>query len=157
MSDPVTSSPAGTPGGPTSEETDRAVASGTRQALEQAASKYNKALLIAAVGGLVALVVLAIFGYADAGVLLCVGLGLGVVNSMLVQRSLATSIERGEPDRKGLTLGMLKRLVIVSAVAFAIAIFYPPHGWFVFLGLATFQMLVMTMVFGSLVREVRRG
>jgi hypothetical protein len=156
MTDPVTSSP-GSTGGPTSEETDRAVASGTRQALEQAASKYNKALLIAAVGGVVALVVLAIFGYADAGVLLCVGLGLGVVNSMLVQRSLATSIERGEPDRKGLTLGMLKRLVIVSAVAFAIAIFYPPHGWFVFLGLATFQMLVMTMVFGSLVREVRRG
>ena len=71
------------------------MASGTRQALEQAASKYNKALLIAAVGGLVALVVLAIFGYADAGVLLCVGLGLGVVNSMLVQRSLATSIEQG--------------------------------------------------------------
>jgi hypothetical protein len=151
MSDPVTSSPAGAPGGPTSEETDRAIASGTRQALEQAASKYNKALLIAAV------VVLAFFGNADAGLLLCVGLGLGVVNSMLVQRSLATSIERGEPDRKGLTLGMLKRLVIVSAVAFAIAIVYPPHGWFVFLGLATFQMLVMSMVFGSLVREVRRG
>jgi predicted RND superfamily exporter protein len=157
MSDPVTSSPAGAAGRPTSDETDRAVAAGTRQALEQAASKYNKSLLIAAVGGLVSLVVLAIFGYADAGVLLCVGLGLGVINSMLVQRSLATSIERGEPDRKGLTLGMLKRLVIVSAVAFAIAILYPPHGWFVFLGLATFQMLVMTMVFGSLVREVRRG
>jgi predicted RND superfamily exporter protein len=156
MTDPLTS-PAGTPGPPTSEETDRAVASGTRQALEQAASKYNKSLLIAAVGGLVAFVVLAIFGYADAGLLLCVGLGLGVVNSMLVQRSLATSIERGEPDRKGLTLGMLKRLVIVSALAFAIAIFYPPHGWFVFLGLASFQMLVMSMVFGSLVREVRRG
>ena len=53
---------------------------------------------------------------------------------------------------------MLRRLVlIVSLVAFAIALIYPPHGWVVFVGLAIFQMLIMGTVFGGLIREVRRG
>ncbi len=129
----------------------------SRDALKAAARKYNYALVIAAVGGLVSLIVLTIAGLFDAGVLLCVGLGLGVVNSQLVQRSLASSVASGEPDRKGLTMSMLRRLVVVSAIAFAIAIIYQPHGWVVFVGLAAFQLLIMSTVFGGLIREVRRA
>jgi hypothetical protein len=129
----------------------------SREALLAAARKYNYTLLIAAVGGVVSFVVLAFLGLADAGVLLCVGLGLGILNSHLVQRSLASSVASGEPNRKALTLSMLRRLVIMSAVAFAIALIYQPHGWVVFVGLATFQILVMSTVFSGLIREVRRA
>jgi hypothetical protein len=129
----------------------------SRDALKAAARKYNYALIIAAVGGLVSLIVLSIAGHVDAGVLLCVGLGLGVVNSQLVQRSLASSVASGEPDRKALTFSMLRRLVVVSAIAFAIAIIYQPNGWVVFVGLAAFQLLIMSTVFGGLIREVRRA
>jgi hypothetical protein len=137
--------------------TDHQTATDTRAALERAARKYNYTLIIAAVGGLVSLIVLAFLGLADAGLLLCVGLGLGVFNSYLVQRSLATSVASGEPDRKALTFSMLRRLVLMSAAAFAIALIYQPHGWVVFVGLATFQMLIMSTVFSGLIREVRRG
>ena len=82
---------------------------------------------------------------------------LGVVNMQLVQRSLASSIEAGEPNRKALTMSMLRRLVVVSAIAFAIALIYQPYGWVVFVGLAAFQLLIMSTVFGGLIREVRRG
>ena len=132
-------------------------ATDTRAALQAAARKYNYTLLIAAVGGVVSLIVLAFLGLADAGILLCVGLGLGILNSHLVQRSLASSVASGEPNRKALTLSMLRRLVIMSAVAFAIALIYQPHGWVVFVGLAAFQLLIMSTVFGGLIREVRRG
>lgn len=132
-------------------------AAGTRDALNAAARKYNYALAIAAAGGLVSLAVFGIAGEFDVGVLFCVGLVLGVVNSQLVQRSLASSVAAGEPNRKALTFSMLRRLVIVSIVAFAIALVYQPHGWVVFVGLAAFQLLIMSTVFGGLIREVRRG
>jgi hypothetical protein len=129
----------------------------SRDALKAAARKYNYALVIAAVGGLVSLVVLSFADLFDAGVLLCVGLALGVVNMQLVQRSLASSVAAGEPNRKALTMSMLRRLVVVSAIAFAIALIYQPHGWVVFVGLAAFQLLIMSTVFGGLIREVRRA
>jgi hypothetical protein len=132
-------------------------AEGTRDALNAAARKYNYALAIAAGGGLLTVIVSAIMGSVDVGVLFCVGLGLGVVNSQLVQRSLASSVAAGDPNRKALTLSMLRRLVIVSIIAFAIAIVYQPHGWVVFAGLAAFQLLIMSTVFTGLIREVRRG
>lgn len=129
----------------------------SRDALRAAARKYNYALIIAAVGGLVSLIVLAVAGLFDAGVLVCVGIALGVVNMQLVQRSLASSVAAGEPNRKALTMSMLRRLVVVSAIAFAIALVYQPHGWVVFVGLAAFQLLIMSTVFGGLIREVRRA
>jgi len=129
----------------------------SRDALNAAARKYNYALIIAAVGGLVSLIVLSFADLFDAGVLLCVGLALGVVNMHLVQRSLASSVAAGEPNRKALTMSMLRRLVVVSAIAFAIALIYQPHGWVVFVGLAAFQLLIMSTVFGGLIREVRRA
>ena len=129
----------------------------SRDALKAAARKYNYALVIAAVGGLVSLIVLSFAGLFDAGVLVCVGLALGAVNMQLVQRSLASSVAAGEPNRKALTMSMLRRLVVVSAIAFAIALIYQPHGWVVFVGLAAFQLLIMSTVFGGLIREVRRA
>ena len=130
---------------------------GAREALNAAASKYNSCLAIAAGCGLASVVVFAIAGDFDIGILFCVGLGLGVVNSQLVQRSLASSVEVGDPNRKALTFSMLRRLIVVSIIAFAIAIVYQPHGWVVFVGLASFQVLIMSTVFGGLIREVRRG
>jgi hypothetical protein len=130
---------------------------GARAALNAAARKYNYALAIAAGGGLASVVAFGIAGKIDIGILFCVGLGLGVVNSQLVQRSLASSVEAGDPNRKALTFSMLRRLIVVSIIAFAIAIVYQPHGWVVFAGLAAFQLLIMSTVFGGLIREVRRG
>jgi hypothetical protein len=130
---------------------------GAREALNAAARKYNFALAIAAAGGLGSIVAFAIAGNVDIGILFSVGLGLGVVNSHLVQRSLASSVSAGDPNRKALTFSMLRRLIVMSIIAFAIAIAYQPHGWVVFVGLASFQLLIMSTVFGGLIREVRRG
>ena len=126
-------------------------------ALRSAARNYNRLLVIAAGLGIVSLLVLAVAGKWVAGVMICMGLGLGIVNSLLVQRSLATAIIAGDPNKRGLAMGVLKRLSVTSLVAFVIALVYQPYGWLVFLGLAVFQMLIMATVFSGLVREVRRS
>lgn len=133
---------------------------GLQQALADAARNYHRAL-VAAVGiGVAGLLVTALAGNYVAGVLLCVGLALGAVNSSLVQRSLVAFVAKGDPDhpdKRGLMLGVLRRLTLVSAVAFVVAYVYRPTGWVVLLGLALFQLLVMGTVFGGLFREVRRA
>lgn len=130
---------------------------GVKLALRAAARNYNRLLGIAAGLGIVSLLVLAVAGKWVAGVMICIGLGLGIVNSLLVQRSLATAIIAGDPNKRGLAMGVLKRLSLTSLVAFVIALVYQPYGWLVFLGLAAFQMLIMATVFRGLVREVRRS
>jgi hypothetical protein len=130
---------------------------GVKLALRDAARNYNRLLVIAAGLGIVSLLVLTVAGKWVAGVMICIGLGLGIVNSLLVQRSLATAIIAGDPNKRGLAMGVLKRLSVTSLVAFVIALAYQPYGWLVFLGLAAFQLLIMATVFSGLVREVRRS
>jgi hypothetical protein len=93
----------------------------------------------------------------SAGVLFVVGIGLGVVNSQLVQRSLVTAVTNGDTDRKQIGFGVLKRLSVVTVFAFLIALAYQPNGWIVFVGLTTFQMLITVTLFGGLARQVRRA
>ena len=122
-----------------------------------AARKYNYALIIAAVGGLVSLIVLT-FPVSSTRASCCASAS-GSVSSTATWSSgrWRRRWPSGEPDRKGLTMSMLRRLVVVSAIAFAIALIYQPHGWVVFVGLAAFQLLIMSTVFGGLIREVRRA
>ena len=60
--------------------------------------------------GLVGFVALGSTVSLDVGILFCVGLGLGVLNSQLVQRSLVRAVTDGRPDRKTISFGMLRRL-----------------------------------------------
>jgi hypothetical protein len=126
-------------------------------ALRSAARNYNRTLVMAAALAVAGFLVLTLTGSFSAGVLFVVGIGLGVVNSQLVQRSLVTAVTIGTTDRKAIGLGVLKRLSLVTAVAVVIAFAYQPNGWVVFVGLTAFQLLIMIMVFGGLARQVRRA
>jgi hypothetical protein len=145
---------------PTPEATATAVGDdnpvGVHLALRSAARNYRRALLIAVTLGAVSLIALTIVGQYLAGILLCVGLGLGAYNSKLVQRSIARFTASGNAGRKALMVSVFRRLALVSVVAFAIAYLYRPVGWVVLVGLALFQMLMLGTVFGRLFQEVRR-
>jgi ATP synthase I chain len=124
-------------------------------ALRSAARNYNKSLLISAILGLVGLVVLSLTVSLDAGILFCVGLGLGVLNSQLVQRSLVRAVTDGRSDRKTISFGVLRRLSLITALAVGIAVLYRPEGLLVFIGLMIFQMVSLATVLGGLARQVR--
>lgn len=130
---------------------------GMQAALLVAARNYRRALIIAVGLGVASLLALSLLGQFVAGVLICIGLGLGAFNSKLVQRALVGFVGDDTPSKRKLMLGVLRRLLIVSVIAFGIALLYRPVGWVVLLGLAVFQILVMGSVFGGLLREVRRA
>ena len=126
-------------------------------ALRSAARNYNKSLLISAIVGLIGFVVLLLTVSLDAGILFCVGLGLGVLNSQMVQRSLVRAVTDGRSDRKTISFGVLRRLSLITLLAVGIAVLYRPEGLLVFIGLMIFQMISLATVLGGLARQVRRA
>jgi hypothetical protein len=128
-----------------------------RLALRSAARNYSKSLVLSAVIAVLGFVVLWITVSLDAGILFCVGIGLGVLNSQLVQRSLVRAVTDGRTDRKAISFGVLKRLSLITLLAVGIAVLYQPTGLLVFIGLMVFQMLSLATVLGGLARQVRRS
>jgi hypothetical protein len=128
-----------------------------RLALRSAARNYSKSLVLSAAIAAVGLVGLWITVSLDAGILFCVGIGLGVLNSQLVQRSLVRAVTDGRTDRKAISFGVLKRLSLITLLAVGIAVLYRPIGLLVFIGLMVFQMLSLATVLGGLARQVRRS
>jgi hypothetical protein len=124
-------------------------------ALRSAARNYNRSLLVSAILGVVGLVVLSLTVSLDAGILFCVGLGLGVLNSQLVQRSLVRAVTDGRSDRKTISFGVLRRLSLITVLAVGIAVLYRPEGLLVFIGLMVFQMISLATVLAGLARQVR--
>jgi hypothetical protein len=127
-----------------------------RLALRSAARNYSKSLVLSAVISVVGFVVLWITVSIDAGILFCAGIGLGVLNSQLVQRSLVRAVTDGRTDRKAISFGVLKRLALITLLAVGIAVLYQPTGLLVFIGLMVFQMLSLATVLGGLARQVRQ-
>ena len=128
-----------------------------RLALRTAARNYNRTLVASAVIAVGGFIGLAVTVGLDAGILFVVGVGLGIVNSQLVQRSLARAVTSGHTDRKAIGFGVLRRLSLITVVALLIAFVYQPYGWMVFAGLTIFQMLIMATVLGGLARQVRQA
>ena len=120
---------------------------------------YRFALIIAGLIGVVALAACALTGYPFAGFFICVGLGLGGWNS----RKLWTDTEKlvdgtqtpGEKWRGPAATSTAKRLGLITAIAFLVALAYRPLGWTVFVGLLVFQLLLMAMMARPLSRVVR--
>lgn len=119
--------------------------------------KLGRAALIAGCLGVASFVVLAPMGYPLAGAFFCGGLGLGLFNTALVQRSAARFAASGDPNRRRFAVSVLARLALVTGLAVALALALPPDGLAVFAGLAVFQLLMIFMASVPLVKELRQA
>jgi hypothetical protein len=128
-----------------------------RYAARIAFRNYRAGLIAAAALGGLSLLVSAVLGHVVVGLLVCVGLGLGVYNSEMLQRSAIGLIADGVINKAAMAKSVLRRLAIVTAIALAIAFLYRPEGLAVLLGLAVYQLLSVGSVFGSLYRGLRRS
>ncbi|MGH3547268.1 MAG: hypothetical protein ACRDQU_03910, partial [Pseudonocardiaceae bacterium] len=70
----------------------------------------RRAMPIAAGLGAVSFVVLAPMGYPLTAVFFCGGLGLGLLNTSLVQRSAARFAASGDPNKRKFAVSVLARL-----------------------------------------------
>lgn len=104
----------------------------------------RRPLIISVIVGLAGFVVSVVFGHPVMGILGCVGLGLGLFNHRLLQRSVVRAISTESPTRKALTLSSAQRLLLITLLAVAMGIFLRPDGLGVFIGLAVFQVITVT-------------
>jgi hypothetical protein len=117
----------------------------------------RRAAVIAACLGAVGIVILALMGYPLAGAFFCGGLGLGLFNTALVQRSAARFAASGDPNKRRFAVSVLARLALITALAVGLALALRPDGLAVFAGLAAFQLLMIFIAAVPLVKELRQN
>jgi hypothetical protein len=125
-------------------------------ALVDVSRRYRLVLIACPVVGLTGLIALSVLGHPVAGIALCAGLLMGFINSRMVIAQAAKFTQMEDPNKRALTLGVLQRLGVLTAIALLIAFAFRPQGFAVFIGLAVFQLLMMGSTAGTLVRQLRR-
>jgi hypothetical protein len=122
-------------------------------------ANFRRTIILAIVVGVVALVALVLTGHALLGLFGCLGILLGSVNALLVQRSAVTygnSENTGVSQKKLLTMSIAGRLLITTLIAVLIGIFFAPNGVAVFGGLLVFQVLMLTGTAVPMMRGMRQ-
>ena len=116
----------------------------------------RRPMLIAAAVGAAGLVVCGVFGHIVMGILGVIGLGLGVFNTRLLQRSVVKVISSENPSRTAIGRSSVPRLMLITALAVALGIFLRPDGVGVFLGLAAFQVIIIATTVSPVMKERRK-
>ena len=116
----------------------------------------RKPVLIAAGVGVIGLAVCGLIGHIVAGILFVIGLGLGVLNTRLLQKSVAKVIASENPTKMAVGRTSVPRLMAITALAVALGIFVRPDGIGVFLGLAVFQVIIIGTTIQPVMKERRK-
>jgi hypothetical protein len=109
-----------------------------------AKGNLRRSVIMGACVGVIAVVVSAFDGHLLMGLFGCLGLGLGALNSRMVQKAVLSYGHSEAINKKAMfTRSILARLGLVTIVAIGCAYFIRPDGYGVFAGLAFFQMLML--------------
>ncbi len=121
------------------------------------AVSVHRLALVALCLGVAMVTALAPFGYLGIALFGCLGIGLGLLNMVLVQRAAGRFATSGDPHQKRRSAGnVLGRLALITLLALAFAMLIRPDGLGVFLGLAVFQVVMVFTVAVPLIKELRR-
>ena len=105
----------------------------------------------------VAVALATISGHAMIGVFFGIGLGLGLVNALLVYRSVTSITAGANPVKRKMALNSATRLLIVTTIGLAIAFVFRPPGIGVLFGLAVFQILLVVSTALPVWKKIRTG
>jgi len=109
--------------------------------------------------GITALAMLAagLSGHLMVGVFLGIGLLLGLLNALLVRRSVELITARDHPLKRSMALNSVSRLAIITMVGLIIAYVFRPAGLGVVFGLALFQVLLVLSTALPVWKKLRTG
>ena len=96
-------------------------------------------------------------GHPMVGVFLGVGLLLGLLNALGVQRSVAAITADAHPLKKKMALNSASRLLIITVVGLTVAFVFRPAGLGVVFGLALFQVLLVLSTALPVWKTLRNG
>ncbi len=99
----------------------------------------------------------ALLGHVMVGVFFAVGLGLGLLNAILVRRSVAKITAESNPLKSKMALNSATRLMVLTVIGLVIAFIFRPAGLGVVFGMALFQMLLVFSTTLPVARKLRAG
>jgi ATP synthase I chain len=105
----------------------------------------------------VAIVTAGLTGHPMVGVFFGVGLLLGLLNALLVRRSVASITAKEHPLKSTMALNSATRLAIIPVIGLIIAYVFRPAGLGVVFGLALFQVLLVASTALPVWKKLRAG
>jgi hypothetical protein len=102
-----------------------------------------------------AVAVAAVLGHPKVGVFFGVGLLLGLLNALGVQRSVASITADAHPLKKKMALNSATRLMVITVVGLTVAFVFRPAGLGVVFGLALFQVLLVLTTALPVMKKLR--
>jgi dipeptide/tripeptide permease len=96
-------------------------------------------------------------GHLMVGLFFGVGLLLGLLNALLVRRSVESITAQDHPLKRNMALNSASRLAIITVLALVIAFVFRPAGLGVVFGLALFQVLLVVTTAVPVWKKIRGG
>lgn len=114
-------------------------------------------LVICIVLTVAAIAVAAKLGQVLFGVFVGIGLMMGLLNALLVQRSVAVITAAAHPLKMRVVTNSASRLLVFTVIALIIAFVFQPAGLGVVFGLALFQVLLVASTALPVWKKIRSG
>jgi ATP synthase I chain len=105
----------------------------------------------------VAILAAGLSGHPMVGVFFGIGLLLGLLNALLVRRSVEAITARDHPLKRSMALNSASRLAIITILGLVIAYIFRPAGLGVVFGLALFQVLLVVSTALPVWKKLRSG
>jgi dipeptide/tripeptide permease len=105
----------------------------------------------------VATLIAAYAGHPIVGAFFGIGLLLGLLNALLVRRSVDAITSRDHPLKSSMALNSASRVAIITILALIIAFIFRPEGLGVVFGLALFQILLVATTALPVWKKLRNG
>lgn len=99
----------------------------------------------------------ALLGHAMVGIFFGIGLGMGLLNALLVRHSVHSITAQAHPLKSKMALNSATRLMFLTVVGLVIAFVFRPEGLGVVFGMALFQMLLVFTTALPVARKLRAG
>jgi len=124
-----------------------------RFSLPDVVAVSRRTVFSALIVGVLGLVLCVVLNAALVGLGLCIGLGLGIFNFRLIQRSVVKVGERADENkRRPLAINTVGRLGLISIVALGLLFISFDLGFGVMAGLAVFQLMLLVNVARSMMK-----
>lgn len=95
-------------------------------------------------------------GHVFFGAFFGVGLGLGLLNALLVRRAVEAITAEDHPLKKKMAVNSMTRLLVITAIGLTIAIVFKKHdGLAVLFGLAIFQAVLVISTSIPVMKKIR--
>ena len=98
-----------------------------------------------------------LLGHVMVGVFFGIGLGLGLLNAVLVQRSVEAITSEAHPLKSKMALNSATRLLVMTVIGLTIAFIFRPQGLGVVFGMALFQVVLVISTALPVMKKLKAG